>query len=434
MKILVIGQCTLHWGRMEFGNMGNFYVIKPFFEEIHRVFPSAEILTTFQMSEEFCRHEKISCLPMELYYSWQDTDLPNAERELELAAGFAKNGKLEETTPYIDAVLNADLVIDYSGDIWGRNADSVGPNRFLVGLLKDRVAQLLGKPTAMLAGSPGPFNRDETLPLAQEVFRNFNLVTNREPISRFVLAEYGFDLSKCHDCACPAFAFSPASSGNFESIIDNTPLAGKRDGLVLGFALCGWNMAQGPFNRTDWADHEFSSFANAIREIVRKYRAHICFISHSNGFESVPKFKLIHGRDFPIVKQLFEILKKSDIRESLYLFDKIFSPDDTKTLIGKFDVLVSGRVHGAVAGLSQCVPTVIIDYGHEPKAHKLRGFASVVGMDDYVANPASSADLVNKISNCIDNSDLIRKKLHSRNTEIKKLINKNFDLLKSIIN
>ena len=46
----------------------------------------------------------------------------------------------------------------------------------------------------------------------------------------------------------------------------------------------------------------------------------------------------------------------------------------TKTIIKNFDMLVSGRIHGAVAALSQSVPTVIIDYGHEPKAHKLIGF------------------------------------------------------------
>ena len=49
MKILVIGQGTLHWGRLEFGNIGNYYIIEPFFRELHRVFPNATIKTTFQM-------------------------------------------------------------------------------------------------------------------------------------------------------------------------------------------------------------------------------------------------------------------------------------------------------------------------------------------------------------------------------------------------
>lgn len=51
----------------------------------------------------------------------------------------------------------------------------------------------------------------------------------------------------------------------------------------------------------------------------------------------------------------------------------IYTPAETKGIISHFDMLVSGRVHAAVAALSQSVPTTIIDYGHEPKAHKLKG-------------------------------------------------------------
>ena len=59
-NIFVIGQCTLHWGRMEFGNIGNYYIIEPFFRELHRVFPQANIKTTFQMSDGFCEILNVS--------------------------------------------------------------------------------------------------------------------------------------------------------------------------------------------------------------------------------------------------------------------------------------------------------------------------------------------------------------------------------------
>lgn len=50
-NIFVIGQCTLHWGRMEFGNIGNYYIIEPFFRELHRVFPQANIKLCFLKSD-----------------------------------------------------------------------------------------------------------------------------------------------------------------------------------------------------------------------------------------------------------------------------------------------------------------------------------------------------------------------------------------------
>lgn len=175
MKIFVIGQLTLHWGRMEFGNIGNRYIIEPFFRELHRVFPAATIHTTFQMSQGFCRKESISCVPMDYYYSWRDDELRIAQDELAIAKEYTKSHVLTKVTPFIAECLSSDLVVDFSGDIWGRNADFLGKDRFLVGLIKDRVAQLLGCPTAMLAGSPGPFNDDETLPFAHEVFHVLTL-------------------------------------------------------------------------------------------------------------------------------------------------------------------------------------------------------------------------------------------------------------------
>ena len=108
--------------------------------------------------QQFCETEKVKTLPMDLYYGWLPDDLENARKEYEIASHYHLSGELRDVTAYINEVLEADLVIDFSGDIWGDNADFLGPNRFEIGLLKDRVAQLLGKTVVMLAGSPGPFN------------------------------------------------------------------------------------------------------------------------------------------------------------------------------------------------------------------------------------------------------------------------------------
>ena len=116
------------------------------------------------MSDEFCKREHVRCVPMHLYYAWKDDDLLNAYKELALANIYKETGQLIDKTPFIEEVLCSDLIVNYSGDIWGQNADLVGKNRFLVGLIKDRTVQLLGKKIAMIAGSPGPFNRDEILP------------------------------------------------------------------------------------------------------------------------------------------------------------------------------------------------------------------------------------------------------------------------------
>lgn len=430
MKILIIGQCTLHWGRMEFGNIGNFYIIEPFVRELHRAFPNSEIKTTLQMSEAFCKKENIEVLPMKLYYNWDAEDLDTALIELASARMYHETGYLPKRTAYIDAVLEADLVIDFSGDIWGDNADFLGDNRFFVGLCKDRVAQLLGKKTVMLAGSPGPFDAKKNLDFAKEVYSGFDLVTNREAISIDLLKDYGFEVSNTKSLACPAFLFEPAKIDSVAEHIGEERLKSP----VVGFVLCGWNFTTGPFDKWPREDEDYIQFAQAVEYIETELGASVCLMSHSNGFHVPPApFKAIHGRDYPVIKQLEKVVNSRGIAKKVFSLNDVYDPWVSKAIISQFDMLVSGRIHAAVAGLSQNIPTVIIDYGHEPKAHKLKGFAQVAGVLDYVADPAKANDLIAKIGSCWNNRVELKNNLQVQIPLVKNIARQNFDLLKELV-
>jgi len=435
MNILVIGQCTLHWGRMEFGNIGNYYIIEPFFRELHRHFPNSEIRTTMQMSEQFCQQEKVTSVPMELYYAWRGNELELARNELRISESINAIGASNETTPYLEAVKWADLVIDFSGDIWGDNANFLGDDRFEVGLIKDLVAQNLGKRTAMLAGSPGPFSNPETLALAKKVYGQFDLVTNREPVSTELLAGLGFDIRRTVDLACPAFLFEPEKIANMTGLLQSEGLlVQQRKKPVIGFILCGWNFERPPFDLWPREDGEYTKFAESIELISEKLGAQVCLMSHANGFDVPPAlFRLKHGRDYPIAKQLQAVVERRGIAKDVICLDGIYDTWQTKAIVGVFDMLVSGRVHAAVAGLSQAVPTVIIDYGHEPKAHKLLGFATVAGVLEYVADPSNANDLKERIEACWNHRQEIRAFLDRRIPEIKELSRQNFSRLQAII-
>ncbi len=430
MNILIIGQCTLHWGRMEFGNIGNYYIIEPLIRGFYKEFgDDINIRTTLQMSERFCKDEKVEVLPMDLYFGFNEKDLPTALEELAIAEYYNKYNVLLKETPFITEVLNSDLVVDFSGDIWGDNADFLGDNRFLVGLIKDRVAQLLGKKTAMIAGSPGPFNNIQTLSFAKEVFENFDVVTNREPISIEILKEKGFNISNTHSLACPSFLFSPSENINIKNILPD--YNSKRP--KVGFILCGWNFEEGPFDKSPREDSEYDKFADVVKYLINNLGCNVYLMSHSNGFPIPPKeFKLQHGRDYPIAKQLQKVLNNKGITEHLYSLDTVYNAWDTKAIIGNFDMLISGRVHGAIAGLSQFVPTVIIDYGHEPKAHKLLGFAKVAGVEEYVASPNSVEEMTEKISHLWGNMKDVKQILKSRVEKITTDVDENFKLLTNL--
>jgi len=415
---------------MEFGNIGNFYIMEPFIRELYKVFPDAQVRTTFQLSERFCSEEKVEVVPMDCYYGFVPEDLETAEKEYSIAKEYALSGQLSDTTPFITEVMKADLVIDFSGDIWGDNADFLGENRLLVGLIKDRVAQLLGKKTVMLAGSPGPFENSKHLSFAKEVFAAFDLVTNREALSRNVLQDNNFDLSNLHDLSCPAFLFEPHKDFNITSVDS----AFTTDKPVVGVILCGWNFLRGPFDLWPRPDSDYDFIVEPLIDFMRQNpEVTLCLMSHSNGFiPGKEPFELIHGRDYPVTKQLEKILREKGLGGRIITLNDVYDAWTTKAIISNFDMLVSGRVHAAVAGMSQLVPTVIIDYGHEPKAHKLKGFANEAGMLRMVAEPDVSQDILNKMNDCWQNRTTVKEELSINIPKVQEKARKNFQLLKTL--
>lgn len=434
MRILLTGLVTVHWGRAEFGNIGNYYIIETTVRQLHRVFPDAEIVTTFQMTDDFCKRENITVLPMELYYSWDNNDLSNALKELGIAELFSKTAKLFETTPYIAEVLKSDLILDFSGEMWGDHAEPVGQNRFLVNLIKMRVAQLLNKKTALLAGSQGPFNNCPEIEFAKLVFKNFDIVSNRESMSKEILEKFGFNTSKVQNFTDPAFLFDPKPTNKMEETFVNLNLTNKSKPNI-GFVLCGFNMIEGPYDKEPRRDDEFLQFAEVVEYIINKIDANVYLLSHQNGFIKTPEFKLINGRDFPYAKQLFDVVKKRGNTniEKLICVDIPYLPKELKAIIGQFDMFISGRIHAFVAASSQYVPTVIITRGHGGVSHRNIGFAKSVGLENYISNPASTSDMIEKIQKCWDNNQNLRKKLEIEIPKVKQTAMACFDSLKLIL-
>ena len=58
----------------------------------------------------------------------------------------------------------------------------------------------------MIAGSPGPFQDERTKELAKEIYKNFVLVTNREPISTDLLKKKAL-MCKTQKCCMSFFLF-----------------------------------------------------------------------------------------------------------------------------------------------------------------------------------------------------------------------------------
>ena len=106
----------------------------------------------------------------------------------------------------------------------------------------------------------------------------------------------------------------------------------------------------------------------------------------------------------------------------------------TREIIGQFDLLISGRAHGAIQGITQYIPTAIIDYGNVgPGSHKLRGFARLVGIEEFVCNPRCSESMIQVVERLWENREDVKSHLRRRVPELRDLAKLNIELLKDVV-
>lgn len=435
MKILVTGLCTLHWGRLQYGNIGNYYIVEPLFRQLHRVFPEAEILTTFQMTDEYIKEENITVLPMDIYYAWKEDDLELAEEEYKIACEYKDSKNKIIGFDYIEVLKTVDILINVSGDMWGDNAEHVGHDRFKVDLLKMRTAQLLGVKTVLFAGTPGPFSDDDTREFAKEVCGYFDLIVNREPNSSQNLIKWNFPMEKVEDFTCPAFLFEPAKKELVEQIIETEAIPVDSEKPLIGFTIGGFNMPVGPYDLWPREDQQYDVFEDVIEHIIKVTGGRVMLISHTNGFHLPPNFELINGRDYPILEQLYNVVLKRGVvkKEDIFLIKRPHLPHITKALIGKCDMFVTGRVHASVAAITQYVPTVFIEYEKNfIKSTKMLGFSSLVGLQDYVCEPGNEKQICENITKCWNNQEEVRATLINEIPKVQQKARRAFDAIKDM--
>ena len=284
----------------------------------------------------------------------------------------------------------------------------------------------------MIAGSPGPFSGFFKKLMAKYVFSKFKLVTNREDISTRLLQKENFKMNNVHTLACPAFLFKAKPEPKMIEIFRKENLEDNVQNKV-GFIICGWNMSKGPFGFWPRDDLEYDVFAQTVEYISNEFNAMVYLLSHNNGFTPFPEFQMTEGRDHKLLRQLEGILDKRRKTDRYTTLSGIYNTSETKAIIGKFDMLVTGRIHAAVSGLTQFVPTVIIDYGHKPKAHKLKGFAELTGISEYIADPSDINDMISKVQICWQNRKQIREQLKKNIPLVQHKAQENFHMLKKLM-
>ena len=297
-----------------------------------------------------------------------------------------------QNDPELIATLEADLVVDLSGDMITEDYGvAVALSHFHPLLL----ARLLNTPYALLAQSIGPFVKTKWL--AKRVIRNAVLVTAREKITNENLAKIG--LKAVPVTADTAFLLDP------EPFNDPYQGTGK---MRIGISLS--ELARKTHNKTgrDIVDDLVTVFF----ELSCLHSIEILGIPHVTGPTSDKDDSLI-------------LNELSDRGLSMTVLGDL-SPGALKTAVSSCDVHIGARMHSNIAALSSSTPVIALSY-----SHKTAGIMQEFDLNDLVLNLGhfDSHDLKTLLSHAIASKEQISQTISQRLEATIQRSYSNFDLI-----
>jgi colanic acid/amylovoran biosynthesis protein len=428
MKIFLGGLTSSKPGGMEYHNLGNYVIAEPLFKLL-RDWTADDIYTSMQMSDGFNKRFNLIKLDHRRFWVYNKytilRSLADLLKSILIKASRALGipyKRLVNSSHLLSVFHSCDLYIDFSGDLYGDNARAM---MLIDASLKLIIAKISGLKTAVMIGSPGPFNHYWKRALVRYVFGKVDLVTNRESISTDLLLNQNFKSSNMYSTACPSVFFEKDSDANSAVYLEKENLMNNGSRYKVGLIVCGWNMPVSPHNKWPREDWEYDFFNKLIRHLIDNHGAHVYLMSHQNATDK--DMNLLPGIDHKLIKKLFAMNDYAN--DQLSVISGLYSAAESKSIIGEFDILISGRIHGAVQGMSQLIPTMIVDYGHEPKAHKLKGFARNYAVEEYIIDPTNLEESIKRIDNLFDNKEEAYRVLKKNVSLVKERVMQNFSLL-----
>lgn len=119
------------------------------------------------------------------------------------------------------------------------------------------------------------------------------------------------------------------------------------------------------------------------------------------------------------------VLNELKDKELIYHLSDYYTPSELKGIIGKSEIFIGGRMHSIIASISQCVPSLILEY-----SHKASGMMKMLELEEFswpIFQEQNS--LRNQVSKLWKERKIIRQKLTKEMPEIFKEI---YDLAEEI--
>lgn len=349
-------------------NKGDAALTSVLISDIHRVFPTAEIVIlklgsvkpgdTFEGAAEF---------PSFMYHALNKYEHPVAKLLYTLymmpaTIVWAVVFRLTKHKAYLpkelretaDIYTSSDLIVAVGGGyIRSRKGVLQAWNIPLI-LHPLLFGHILGKPTVLYAQSVGPFMHALEPVLVAYVLRKMDLILLREDISKKLLHELGVhkNVTRAIDSG-----FLLESSGRTD-IRKTYRIPAKK--LIVGVTVRAWLSGEQQINYE-------KSVAEALDAIVEKHNAFVLFI---------PQVTAENGDDDRIVSR--RVHQYMHHQSTAYTIEDEPDHHQIKAIYDQLDVLLGTRFHSVIFSLTSYVPVVAIEY-----EHKTSGIMRDLGLNDW---------------------------------------------------
>ena len=413
--------------------LGNVAIVIPMVRLLRESLPEAVVETTIQFTDAFCALHGIARIdtPRRLRPRAFRGAVWLAQALTELAAATAaqllgvagRRLARQLLSSRMRRFAEADIVLDLNGDIF---PSDVHPARTLLHAIRVATLGRLGVPVVEFVSSPGPFDTRFRRLVSRLAFSRVSAFANREELSSELVARLGVR-APVVSVACPAWLLQPVDEATSDRLLAAEGLDPSRRPLV-GVTLAGYNLeSQRTWTRPKHF-RDLERYLPALRWLLDDLGASLMLLPHvyrQNPF--VHGSELINGPDHDILKNVRNALGVERYGNRVLLVEGKYNSAEAKGMIGRCDFFLSGRVHAAVAALSQGVPTVLLAYGH-----KHRGFARVVGQERFVFDGRDPGALVRLVEEAWRDRAAISASLREAMPRVRQLVAVGFQMVADI--
>lgn len=267
---------------------------------------------------------------------------------------------------------NYNIVLDLSSDSLNEYYGLVYP---LFSLFELELLLLSKKKVVVCPASIGPFKNKFMKRLVRYILSRTALVIAREETTLSFLRDIGIPENKLLFAADLAFLFTAAPKNCGDAIVSSLGLNPQIHRLV-GVAPSS-EIFRYCFPDISDSKNKYQKYIQLMAEatdfIIEKFNADVILIPHFIFPNEFIKNDKIASQDI-----YNHITNKARVK--LLLDD--YRADEVKSVIGLCDIVISCRMHAAIASTSSTVPTVALSFGH--KFHSVLG--KMLGQEKCIVN------------------------------------------------